>query len=112
MATRTVLSPFNLLLDGGRKVAFKSGEQDIPDDLVDHWYVKANCAPVESVEGNDDLAEQRGSKGLENPDGSLAEQDDRAALVAEASGLGITVDGRWSIARLKAAIEAAKNPTE
>lgn len=34
--------------------------------------------------------------------------DEKAALVTEAEALGIDVDGRWGIARLKSEIEAAK----
>lgn len=35
-------------------------------------------------------------------------EDEKAALVAEAEALGIDVDGRWGVARLKAEIAKAK----
>lgn len=37
-----------------------------------------------------------------------SESDDRAALMAEAAGLGVRVDGRWSTARLRQAIDDAQ----
>lgn len=51
--------PFNLLLGGGQKVAFKAGEQDVADDLADHWYVKANGRPASEAPA---LKRKRGVK--------------------------------------------------
>ncbi len=42
------------------------------------------------------------------PAGEASEADDKAALQTEAEALGIDVDKRWGIARLKSEIEAAK----
>lgn len=42
------------------------------------------------------------------PAGETGETDDKAALQAEAEALGIDVDKRWGVARLKSEIEAAK----
>lgn len=39
---------------------------------------------------------------------ATVEADEKAALVAEAEALGIDVDGRWGVARLKAEIAAKK----
>jgi hypothetical protein len=38
-----VKSDFTLILDDGRRFEFAAGEQDIPGELADHWYVKAHC---------------------------------------------------------------------
>lgn len=42
------------------------------------------------------------------PAETRADDDGKAALVAEAEALGIDVDGRWSVRRLKLEIAAAK----
>lgn len=42
------------------------------------------------------------------PTGEASEADDKAALQAEAEALGVDVDKRWGVARLKSEIEAAK----
>lgn len=43
----------------------------------------------------------------EAPDG-----DPKAEAIAEAEALGIDVDGRWGVARIRAAIDAAKGTSE
>lgn len=43
MATVNFASDFTLICDDGRRFEFAAGEQDIPDELADHWYVKAHC---------------------------------------------------------------------
>jgi len=40
-----VKSDFTLILDDGRRFEFAAGEQNIPGELADHWYVKAHCEP-------------------------------------------------------------------
>lgn len=47
------------------------------------------------------------------PAETRAEDNEKSALVAEAEALGIDVDGRWSVRRLKLEIAAAKTaPSE
>lgn len=41
-------------------------------------------------------------------DDDAVPSDEKAALVAEAEALGITIDGRWGVSRLQAEIEAKK----
>lgn len=40
-----VKSDFTLILDDHRRFEFVAGKQEIPDELADHWYVKAHCEP-------------------------------------------------------------------
>lgn len=44
-----VKSPFTLITDDGRRIEFAAGEQDIPSELADHWYVQAHCEPATGV---------------------------------------------------------------
>lgn len=66
-----VKSDFTLILDDGRRFEFASGEQDIPGELADHWYVKAHCEP-----------EYDAPVEVEEP--AVAEMPDEPAQVAEA----------------------------
>lgn len=98
MSALVAARPFNLLLTGGKKLSFKEGDT-IPDEHADHWYVKANVASADvPVEGAD-----------EEPKSEPADTElDRAGLIAKANSLGISVDGRWSLSKIKAAVEAAE----
>lgn len=40
-----VKSAFTLITDDHRRHEFTAGEQEIPGELADHWYVKAHCEP-------------------------------------------------------------------
>lgn len=42
MVTVKLTRPVNLQLDDGSTVRYGAGEQEIPDDHADHWYVKAH----------------------------------------------------------------------
>jgi hypothetical protein len=42
MAIKNVHTAFTLSKDDGSKVQFVAGAQDVPDELLDHWYVKAH----------------------------------------------------------------------
>ena len=46
------ISPFTLITDDHRRFEFAAGVQDIPDELADHWYVKAHL-----VENADTIVE-------------------------------------------------------
>ena len=76
------------------RIRFEAGEQDVPDELADHWFlaemgerIDEPAAPVETV----------------------AEIDEKDALRNEAAALGVTVDKRWGADRLRAEIEAKKS---
>jgi len=43
MARLNIARPFTLICDDHRRFEFAAGEQEIPDELADHWYVKAHC---------------------------------------------------------------------
>lgn len=43
MAKVIIKSAFTLITDDHRRHEFAAGEQDIPGELADHWYVKAHC---------------------------------------------------------------------
>lgn len=118
--------PFNLLTGKGKPIPFKAGEQVVPDELAVHWYVISNShrpeavaeAEAMDVEGEPEVdgnGEPAGSGAPDSPDDDVppapADEppaDDRAVLVAEAEAMGLTIDKRWGIDRIKAAIDAAK----
>ncbi|MEL6237001.1 MAG: hypothetical protein AAFO57_00030 [Pseudomonadota bacterium] len=45
MAKVILKSAFALITDDHRRHEFAPGEQEIPDELADHWYVLAHCEP-------------------------------------------------------------------
>ncbi|MBZ9939143.1 hypothetical protein LB518_22795 [Mesorhizobium sp. BR1-1-16] len=91
----TIARPFTLLLSGNQRLSFAAGEQEVPDEHADHWYVQAHVVKPEP----DDAAPTAES---------APPEDDRTALIVEATSLGITVDGRWGIDRIKSAIAGIK----
>lgn len=97
-----VAKAFSVLLDaGGRRLSFAAGEQEIPDEIAGHWYVRLHLAePTEPAE----LADEASPSATPAP----VDVDDKAALKAEAEALGIAVDGRWGVERIKTAIAEAK----
>ena len=106
MAKLIAAQPFHLALNAAE--AAKSGlatpqdgdifpfvaGQDIPDALVDHWYVKALMADgiVTSTTASD-------------PEPVAPTKDE---LIAKATELGLKVDGRWGEDKLIAAIAEAE----
>lgn len=44
-----VLHSFTLITDDHRRYDFAAGEQEIPEEIADHWYVKAHIEPVSEV---------------------------------------------------------------
>lgn len=93
MATLIAPSKFAINRDDGTSVVVAAGiNHDFPADLVDHWYVKAMGCTF--------AAEEAATK----PEGD----DERAALLARANAVGLKVDGRWSLDRLKQEVEAAE----
>lgn len=72
-----------------KRIRFEAGEQDVPDAVAGHWFL------VEMGER------------IDTPAPTV---DEKAALQAEAETLGVDVDKRWGIDRLRAEI-AAKSAT-
>lgn len=122
MVRMIIERPFRLLTGKGKPIPFKSGEQDVPEELASHWYVLANSQQPEAVaeaeamdvEDEDD-GEPEVSGAPDSPEEDVppapADEpppDDRAALVAEAEAMGLTIDKRWGVDRIKAALDAAK----
>lgn len=71
MAKVIIKSAFTLITDDHRRHEFAAGEQEIPGELADHWYVKAHCEP-----------EYDSPVVVEEP--AVAETSDEPAPVAEA----------------------------
>lgn len=92
MAKLNFASAFELTLDNGEKKTFKAGLQNVPEELVDHWFVQAHVAP------DDD----------EDDDGGEGDDADKAVLIAMAQELGIKANKRWSNSKIEAAIEEAE----
>lgn len=44
-----VKNAFTLITDDHRRYDFTAGEQEIPEEIADHWYVKAHIEPVAEV---------------------------------------------------------------
>lgn len=104
------------------RIWFGAGEQTVPDEYADHWFVleMGECLDVETVApaaaepatvaaASTDVSESvpieaEGSTHVETAE----EISEKEALRVEADALGIVVDGRWGIARMKAEIEAKK----
>ncbi|MFG1302171.1 hypothetical protein V5F49_20500 [Xanthobacter sp. V3C-3] len=113
MATFNFNCGFYLLLDDGTRIRFQKGAQDVPDDLADHPYLAANGERVEEAivepapepipdpEPAPEPPAAEPDPDATGPDDDVSEHD---ALVAQAEALGINVDGRWGVARLKAEI--------
>lgn len=80
--------------DGG-KIAFKVGENEVPAEFVEHPYVKEVADPVAEV----------APVVLADP---VGEVDEKSALIDEAEALGIDIDKRWGVARLRSEVSAKK----
>lgn len=128
----TVLRPFLLNL-GGTIHKFEAGIVEVTEEVASHWYAKLFSVPMaEPAEAGAVLAEDDAliaeiqplapaevqaddssitieGDGSIHVDVSADDVDEKAALKAEAEALGIDVDGRWGVGRLKAEIEAKKN---
>lgn len=94
---------FFLNLGGGiltpKRIRFEAGEQDVPDELADHWFLAEMGVRID-VPSDQDGAEE----------GDAEAPDDRDALRSRAEALGIVVNKRWGVARLAAEIAALESP--
>ncbi len=97
MAWLKILHPFMIQRENGVSHQFLAGEALVPDDLLGHPRVLANTAPVA-------LAPAPPAEVLSAPHGAEKTKDE---LVAQADALGVSIDRRWSAARIADAIKAA-----
>ena len=106
MATFNFNSGFYLLLDDGSRLRFEAGRQDVPDAVADHPYLAANGEWVEEAPAPEPAPEEAPQQSEPEPaaDEPADDVSEHDALVAQAEALGINVDGRWGVARLKAEI--------
>lgn len=74
MATVTFTEGFTLLCDDGRRFEFAAGEQEIPDELADHWYVKAHCEDLPAAYDSPEVTAD-----AESTDDPVAEPEKRKA---------------------------------
>lgn len=95
--------PFFLLFSNGERIPIVAGVQTVTADIASHPYVIAMCDVLPAAA---DDAPAPVETPADVPSMQAAPTDDRNALVTQATGLGIKVDGRWSLARLKAEIAA------
>lgn len=51
MATVTFEKAFTLIRDDGRPIEFVAGAQDVPEELVQHWFVQLHIAPASVSDG-------------------------------------------------------------
>lgn len=83
--------------DGG-KIAFKVGENEVPAEFVEHPYVKEVADPADPVAEVAPVV-------MADP---VGEVDEKSALIDEAEALGIDIDKRWGVARLRSEVSAKK----
>jgi hypothetical protein len=95
--------PFFLLFSNGERIPIVAGVQTVTAEIASHPYVIAMCDVLPAAA---DDAPAPVETPADVPPMQAAPTDDRNALATQATGLGIKVDGRWSLARLKAEIAA------
>lgn len=85
------------------KIRFEAGEQDVPDEYADHWFLAEMGERIDVVSSPESVTiEADGGTHVDTAE----EVSEKAALRSTAETLGIVVDGRWGVDRLKAEIEA------
>ncbi|HRG54423.1 MAG TPA: hypothetical protein PLG56_00145 [Lacunisphaera sp.] len=100
MAWLKILHPFMIQRENGVSHQFLAGEALVPDDLLGHPRVLANTAPVALAPAPPTPPVEA----LSAPHGAERAKDE---LVAQADALGVSIDRRWSAARIADAIKAA-----
>jgi hypothetical protein len=89
------------------KIRFEAGEQDVPDEYSGHWFLAEMGERIDVASLMEAVPAGADEGGDEPPHVDTAEEvSEKEALRAEAEGLGISVDRRWGIDRLKAEIKA------
>ncbi|WP_332116068.1 STY1053 family phage-associated protein [Azorhizobium caulinodans] len=105
---------------------FKAGVQEVEEEIASHWYTLLHLVPQPEVEEPtaesepvavaDEPHEQSEPVAAdvsvtEEPDGSVhvdtpEEVDEKATLQAQAESLGIAIDRRWGVKKLREEIAA------
>lgn len=102
MTARRIVRSCKLQHPPGRFIEFTRGQvlsSDHPH--IDHWFVRENSMAVESP-----AAEEPADELVR--DAELAgEGVTKESLLSHAKEIGLEVDGRWGLARLQSAIDAA-----
>ncbi len=102
-----VARPFMLRREGLADKVFKPGLNNVSDDVAAHWYVRANLEDEPEIVTGDAAVLEDPDTPIDGGAGSAdagQANDLRKALLTDARQLGVAVDGRWSDARIKAAI--------
>ena len=110
-AARLVKADYAVVIAGDTVVQVSPAEVRAGEPGGGETSASSDVQPAENVEGEGvDPAVQSEGEGEppSAPIGETGESDDKVALQAEAEGVGVDVDKRWGVARLKAEIEAAK----
>lgn len=87
---------FVLLLDDHSRIRFMPGEQHVDDEVADHPYLLDHGRRIADLPAESTTIPEQN------------DTDDRPLLLEKAAALGIAVDGRWGIARIRAAIVQAE----
>lgn len=100
MARINIIKAFCLNLKTRTVMVPEGVHDDLDDEVAGHWYTALHVGPLPTEADEEPVAP---------PDAPAdAEGGDRTALKAEAEALGIEVDGRWGIARLRSAVASAR----
>ena len=104
----TVYRPGNQVTIWGINLETKDVERDdlqaaLADGWFDHPFKARDAYEAEKLKIQKELEDADDEKK------ALEEANKKAALTAQAKGLGIEVDGRWGIAKLEEAIAKAKS---
>lgn len=117
--TRIAKAGFWLLLDNGERVRYEKGDM-IAGPHAGHWYAIENSnepvagkpapAPLnKAVEPTPAPAETPAPTPAPEPEkAESSDEDEKEALVVKAKALGIKVDARWGVARLRQEILEAE----
>lgn len=99
-AVRLVQADFAVVIAGDTEAAVQVPMGEVRIGAEGEAHSEDGAPAVDPPAGEDEASAV--------PAGETSEADDKVALQAEAEALGVDVDKRWGIARLKSEIEAAK----
>lgn len=106
-----VMKPFRLNL--GTKIhEFSAGVHEVEEDIASHFYTLLHAERL--PEPSAAMSEAPGVGASEEPNGTphvdpREDADEKTALQAQAESLGLVIDRRWGVKKLRDEI-AAKSP--